>query len=154
MNAIPEPRPVRFCAMGYADLSAVMAIEVKAYHFPWTRTIFQDCIRIGYCCRLLEIQGRIEAYGVMSMGAGEAHILNLCVRPESQGRGLAYRLLENLFALARTYGVQTIFLEVRPSNIPALKLYRSAGFCEVGQRRDYYPAVQGREDALVMAKAL
>lgn len=154
MNAIAEPYPIRFRTMGYADLSAVMAIEVAAYRFPWTRTIFQDCIRIGYYCRLLEIRGRIEAYGVMSMGAGEAHILNLCVRPESQGQGLAYRLLENLFALARTYGMQTIFLEVRPSNVPALRLYRSAGFCEVGQRRDYYPAVKGRENALVMAKAL
>ncbi len=149
-----EPCPVQVRAMGHADLSAVMAIEVKAYRFPWTRTIFQDCIRIGYHCRLLEIQGRIEAYSVMSMGSSEAHILNLCVRPESQGRGLAYRLLENLFDLARAHAVQTIFLEVRPSNMPALRLYRSAGFCEVGQRRDYYPAVKGREDALVMAKQL
>jgi ribosomal-protein-alanine N-acetyltransferase len=62
--------------------------------------------------------------------------------------------LEYLFDLARTHAVQVIFLEVRPSNLPALKLYRSAGFCEVGQRRDYYPAVKGREDALVMAKEL
>jgi ribosomal-protein-alanine N-acetyltransferase len=140
--------------MRYADLKAVIALEIRVYAFPWTETIFRDCIRVGYCCQVLESREHIEAYGIMSLGAGEAHILNLCVRPESQGRGFARRMLEYLLSLASADAVQTVFLEVRPSNLRALKLYRSAGFCEVGVRRDYYPNHGGREDALVMAKAL
>lgn len=154
MSAVRGILPAHFRAMNYADLKAVMAIEIRAYAFPWSETIFRDCIRIGYCCRLLEIQRRIEAYGVMSLGAGEAHVLNLCVRPESQGRRLARRMLEHLLETARADTVQTVFLEVRPSNGVAIQLYQSAGFCEVGRRRGYYPAVGGREDALVMAKEL
>jgi ribosomal-protein-alanine N-acetyltransferase len=154
MSAAPELLPLRFRTMRYADLKAVMALEIRAYAFPWTETIFQDCIRVGYYCQVLEIQEHMEAYGIMSVGAGEAHVLNLCVQPESQGRGFARRMLEHLLNLASADAVQTVFLEVRPSNLRALELYRSAGFCEVGIRRGYYPNHGGREDALVMAKAL
>lgn len=154
MSAVPEIAPALFRAMTTADIEAVMEIEVRAYEFPWTGSIFRDCLRVGYRCRILEHQGRIEAYAVMSFGAGEAHVLNLCVRPESQGRGLARRMLDHLLEQVRIGGVQTVFLEVRPSNGQALNLYRLAGFCEVGLRRDYYPHTVGREDALVMAKEL
>lgn len=140
--------------MAYADLKEVMAIEVSAYPFPWTEIIMRDCIRVGYCCQVVESRGRIEGYGIMSVAAGECHILNLCIRPESQGRGLARRALQHLLNLARAAGAQTAFLEVRPSNPGAIWLYQTAGFCEVGLRRDYYPAEGGREDALVMAKEL
>jgi ribosomal-protein-alanine N-acetyltransferase len=154
MSAVPETIPLRFRAMSYADLHTVMAIERSAYAFPWSETIFRDCIRVGYRCRLLEIRSRIEAYAVMSIGAGEAHLLNLCVRAESQRRGLARRLLDHLLELACANAVQTVFLEVRPSNKRAIALYYALGFCEIGWRRGYYPASGGREDALMMAMEL
>ena len=154
MSAVLEAVPLRFRAMSYADLATVMLIEKRAYIFPWTETVFRDCIRVGYRCRLLEIGGRVEAYGVMSLGAAEAHVLNLCVRPEFQGQGLARRMLAHLLEQAHANAVKTVFLEVRPSNFPALMLYQSAGFCEVGLRKGYYPALWGREDAIVMAKEL
>lgn len=154
MSAVPKPLLIQFRAMRYADLPQVLAIETNAYPFPWTENIFRDCIRVGYRCRLLEVDGVIEAYGVLSVGVNEAHVLNLCVRVESQGRGLARRMLKHLLEVARVNRAQTIFLEVRPSNATALNLYRSMGFCEIGLRRGYYPNTKGREDALVMAMSL
>ncbi len=154
MSAVPQAVPLQFRAMNYADLRTVMAIEKSAYPFPWSETIFRDCIRVGYRCRLLENLLRIEAYGVMSVGAGEAHVLNLCVRPASQRQGLARYMLDHLLQVARVNNVQTVFLEVRPSNRKAINLYRAQGFCETGVRKDYYPAAAGREDAVVMAKEL
>jgi ribosomal-protein-alanine N-acetyltransferase len=150
----PEEPAGRFRAMGNFDLADIMAIETRAYVFPWTEGILRDCMRVGYRCRVLEIHGGIEAYGIISIALDEAHLLNLCVRPESHGQGLARRMLGHLLDLARINTVKTVFLEVRPSNPRALRLYRNAGFCEVGIRKDYYPAPVGREDALVMAKEI
>lgn len=145
----------RFRSMLHVDLKDVLAIEKRAYEFAWTEGIFRDCLCVGYQCRVLETShGFIQGYGVMSAAAGEAHILNLCVRPELQGRGLSRRLLDDLLTLAAISRAQTVFLEVRPSNQRALRLYANAGFCEVGLRRGYYPAAKGREDALVLAKEL
>lgn len=154
MSAVPDSLGLRFRAMGYADLAEVMAIETRAYRFSWTEEVMRDCIRVGYHCRLLELDGRIEGYGILSVAAGEAHVLNLCIAPRVQGRGLAVRLLHHLLELAREGGARTLFLEVRPSNRRALRLYRGMGFCEVGVRRGYYPDEHRREDALVMAKEL
>jgi len=138
-------------AMTDADLDEVMDIEARAYAFPWSRNIFRDCVRIGYHCRVLLEDQRVNGYGIMSVAAEEGHILNLCIRPTRQGQGLARLLLDALMATARDNGARTLFLEVRPSNEPARRLYARAGFCELGVRRGYYPASQGREDALIMA---
>ena len=155
MTALREPRIGRFRPMLYADLREVIAIENRAYEFSWTEGIFRDCIRVGYHCQVLETShGFIQTYGVMSAAADEAHILNLCVRPELRGRGLSRHILGHLLELARTVEVQTVFLEVRPTNTAAVRLYSSTGFCEIGLRPGYYPAASGREDALVMAKEL
>jgi len=136
--------------MGEADLDAVNAIEQATYPFPWTRGIFQDCLRVGYSCWVLEEAGQVAAYGVMSAGGGEAHILTIVVNEEYRQQGLGRRLLRHLIAVARQAGVEMIFLEVRPSNLAAIKLYQSLGFSEVGIRKDYYPDKGGREDALIM----
>lgn len=155
MSALREPCVGRFRPMLYADLKEVLAIERRAYDFAWTDGILRDCLRAGYHCQVLETpHGFIQAYAVMSAAVGEAHILNFCVRPELQGRGLARRMLDHLLEWAHAQQVQTVFLEVRVSNTRAAQLYASAGFCEVGLRLGYYPAVNGREDALVMAKEL
>lgn len=154
MSALPESAGGLFRPMTDADLPDIMEIERAAYPFPWTAGILRDCIRVGYNCWVYEIDSVIYGYGVMSVAAGEAHILNLCVRPESQGQGLGRKLLTHIIALARRHGADTLLLEVRPSNLAALKLYQNMGFNEVGVRKGYYPAEQGREDALILALAL
>jgi [ribosomal protein S18]-alanine N-acetyltransferase len=153
MSAVLKPVP-EFRPMQQADVDSVMEIERCAYDFPWTTGIFRDCLRVGYCCWLLSQLSDIDAYSVMTVGAGEAHILNLCVRPDMQGRGLGRAMLDHLLDLASDHRADTVFLEVRPSNGAAINLYETMGFNCVGVRRNYYPAVRGREDALILAKTL
>jgi ribosomal-protein-alanine N-acetyltransferase len=154
MSAVLQLPVIQFRPMHETDLAEVMVIEQEAYAFPWSPGIFCDCLRVGYCCWVLEQDGVVDAYAVMSMGAGESHILNLCVRPTVQRSGLGGALLRHLLMLARKYKAECMLLEVRPSNRAALRLYRSAGFDEVGMRRRYYPATRGREDALILARNL
>jgi ribosomal-protein-alanine N-acetyltransferase len=136
------------------DVPMVVAIERSAYQFPWSEGIFRDCLRVGYICRLIETAGEIAGYGIMSIGAGEAHILNVCVRADYRGRGLARQVLLYLIDKARAAGMYEAFLEVRPSNTVAARLYHSLGFEQVGVRRGYYQATNGREDASVLRRLL
>ncbi|MBM9915569.1 MULTISPECIES: ribosomal protein S18-alanine N-acetyltransferase [Stenotrophomonas] len=151
MSAVSQPGPVAMRALRESDLNAVMAIEVRGYPYPWTRGIFLDCLRAGYPGLAMERDGLLIGYGVLSLAADEAHVLNICIDPLVQSRGLGRELLRALVRLAADRGAQRVFLEVRPSNTPALALYHSEGFNEIGRRPRYYPAAQGREDALVMA---
>lgn len=153
MSAVLQDRQSVMRPMCEDDISAVMRVETAAYPYPWTEGIFRDCLRVGYCCWVLEEPNDIVGYGVMSIAAGECHILNLCVHPQARGRGLGRRILRRLFAVARLHKVDTAFLEVRASNLSALTLYSLEGFCEVGLRRGYYPMAQGREDAVIMARS-
>jgi ribosomal-protein-alanine N-acetyltransferase len=100
---------------------------------------------------VLERAGEVIGYGVLSVAGGEAHVLNICVAPAEQGRGLGRRILARLLDLARWHHAERVFLEVRPSNTAAVALYHSSGFNEIGRRPNYYPGKRGREDALVMA---
>jgi ribosomal-protein-alanine N-acetyltransferase len=129
------------------DVPVIVAIERDAYQFPWSEGIFRDCLRVGYVCRVVDVSGDMAGYGIMSVGAGEAHILNVCIRGEYRGRGLARKLLEYLLERARIAGMHEAFLEVRPTNTTAARLYHSMGFEQVGMRRGYYQAAVGREDA-------
>lgn len=140
--------------MKQADVEAVSAIEKRAYPFPWSPGIFRDCLRAGHHCWLLESPQVLLGYGVLSAAAGEAHLLNLCIAPEHQGRGHGRRLLARMIDLARWNRAAQVFLEVRPSNPRAIALYREYGFNEIGLRPNYYPASKGREDAIVMAMEL
>jgi len=144
------PRIVRMRGMMPGDLSSVAAVERASYAFPWSEGIFRDCLRVGYLCRVAEVDGEIAGYGIVAHGAGEAHLLNLCVRADLRGRGLGRRMLQLLVERSRQSGVEAVFLEVRPSNPGAIALYRSAGFVQVGLRKGYYQAAGGREDALVL----
>lgn len=143
-----------FRAMRTQDLEAVSRIELTAYPHPWTFGIFRDCLAAGYECWVLERSGELIGYGVLSVAGGEAHILNVCVAPTEQGRGLGRRVLSRLLDLARWHRAERVFLEVRPSNTVAVALYDSIGFNEIGRRPNYYPGKRGREDALVMAMEL
>ena len=140
--------------LAIADLDAVMDIESHAYDFPWTQGIFRDCLRVGYCCWCYENDGLIQGYGVMSVAAGESHILNITVRRESQQQGIGGKLMKHFLQLARRHDADTVMLEVRPSNVSAISLYEKMGFNEIGVRRNYYPADEGREDALLLALSL
>lgn len=154
MSAVVKNQ-VNFRPMLEEDLADILAIENAVYDFPWSHTIFRDCLRVGYCCWVLEAEtGGIQAYGIMSVAAGECHILNLCVHPVVQGTGMGGRLLKFLLDLAHKHRADTAFLEVRPSNEAARQLYIREGFNEVGMRRNYYPARDGREDAIIMARSL
>jgi [ribosomal protein S18]-alanine N-acetyltransferase len=146
--------PVRLRVMREEDLDEVMRIEQRAYPFPWTRGIFRDCLRAGYPAWVLDDAGAILGYGVLSIAADEAHVLNLCTAPENQGQGHGRRLLRTLVQQARGRGARRLFLEVRPSNPHAMALYHAEGFNEIGRRPRYYPAHHGREDAIVMAMEL
>ncbi|MBI2994313.1 MAG: ribosomal protein S18-alanine N-acetyltransferase [Gammaproteobacteria bacterium] len=154
MSAVLKPVPARCRPMVLPDLRQVLEIETAAYEFPWSHGIFQDCLRVGYCCWVLERQYAVIGYCVMSVGAGECHILNLCIRPELHNLGFGRMLLDHLLDVARNHHADSAFLEVRPSNEIAKRLYLGAGFDEVGMRRNYYPAQRGREDAIIMARSL
>lgn len=144
----------RLRAMQEHDLDRVMQIELSAYEFPWTRGIFRDCLRGGYGCWVLDRQGVVIGYGVLNVAAGEAHILNVCITPDAQGEGHGRQLVRRLIDLARWHRAERVFLEVRPSNPIAIRLYDSLGFNEIGRRPRYYPGHDGREDAIVMAQEL
>lgn len=145
-----RPRLVRFRAMTPGDVPAVAAVERASYPFPWSEGIFRDCLRVGYLCRVADLDGEVVAYGVVAMGAGEAHILNLCVRSDLRGRNVGRQMLMLLIERSRQAGMEAVFLEVRPSNPHAIALYQSVGFGQVGLRKGYYQAADGREDALVL----
>lgn len=163
MSAAPLPpaddfvdalAPAVLRAMREDDVDAVMAIEVRAYPFPWTAGIFRDCLRAAYPSWLLVRGEVIIGYGIISIAAGEGHILNICIDPLEHGRGHGRRLLRSLVQVARMHRAERIFLEVRPSNPRAIGLYFAEGFNEIGRRPRYYPANMGREDAIVMAMEL
>jgi ribosomal-protein-alanine N-acetyltransferase len=158
MATAPEllktPTEIGIRPMRASDVAEVVAIERSAYQFPWSEGIFRDCLRVGYICRVVMVSRQIAAYGVMSVGAGEAHILNLCVSTAFRCRGIGRRLLGYLVERASAAGMGEAFLEVRPSNTAAIRLYLAMGFEQVGTRRGYYQAIGGREDAAVLKIAL
>lgn len=143
-----------FRRMSEADVESVLSIEFAAFSHPWTRGIFLDCIKSGYECWLMFLGDQQVGHGVLSAAGDECHLLNLTVKPQSQSNGLGGKLLDHLMRQGGERGAETVFLEVRESNHPAIRLYERSGFNEIGRRRDYYPAVGGREDALVMAYTL
>jgi ribosomal-protein-alanine N-acetyltransferase len=153
MSAAVHPR-TEIRLMQPADLKSVAAVERAAYQYPWSLGIFRDCLLAGYYCLVLEVGGSLTGYGIMSVAAGEAHLLNLCVHPNAQRLGYGRRLLSALMLRAVDAGADRIFLEVRPSNKIALLLYASVGFEQVGIRPAYYQAENGREDAVILAATL
>ena len=146
--------PAAVRGMTHEDLSDVSDIERRSYDFPWSHGVFRDCLLAGYHCLVLVCEERPIGYGILSVAAGEAHILNLCVDPNHRSFGHGERLLDEMLGAARDADVREVFLEVRPSNAAALGLYRKKGFHEVARRPSYYQATDGREDAAVLAKKL
>lgn len=133
------------------DLDNIITIEEAVYPFPWTRGIFFDCLNIGYLCWVLEEHKKIIAYSVMSVAVGEAHLLTIVVPQEEQGKGYGKKMLNEMIQHAVNDNASTLYLEVRTSNETAIQLYHQRGFNELGIRNNYYPAENGREDALIFA---
>ena len=150
MAAVVKP-VIQVRGMRIEDVATVSTLENASYEFPWSAGIFSDCVKAGHPCWVLSVDSVIAGYGILSMGAGEAHLLNICVDPAYRGQGLGRHLLGRLLDIARWNGAERLFLEVRPSNPLAKALYESVGFSEIGRRPRYYPARNGREDAIVMA---
>ena len=154
MNAQLKPANVSFREMQASDLDAVMQIEKVNFPFPWTVGNFKDSISSGYTCLVLETGSTIIGYAVLMMVLDEAHLLNISVAPSQKGQGLGRYLLDHMMQIGREKGGLNMFLEVRPSNTSAITLYESIGFNEMGVRPSYYPAHNGREDAVLMGVAL
>ncbi|MGB5831013.1 MAG: ribosomal protein S18-alanine N-acetyltransferase [Thiohalocapsa sp.] len=144
--------------MQEADLESVLSVERRAYLSPWTEAVFRDCLRVRYLCMVVEQGAEVIGHAVMSVAAGECHLLNLCVHPDLHNQGIGRWMLQRVMTIARDRDADTAFLEVRASNVSAIALYQSEGFDEVGLRQGYYPDRDGdgakREDAVIMARAL
>lgn len=133
------------------DLEDVLAIEEAVYPFPWTRGIFDDCLNVGYTCRVLLHKEKIIAYSIISVAADESHLLTIVVADNEQNKGYGKKMLDEMIRVAKKNGANNMYLEVRASNKAAIQLYHQRGFNELGVRKDYYPAEGGREDALILA---
>ncbi|WP_407920075.1 ribosomal protein S18-alanine N-acetyltransferase [Halopseudomonas salegens] len=145
---------VQLRVMQESDIDSVLSVEYSAYSHPWTRGIFLDCLKSGYECWILYRGEQQVGHAVLTAAAGESHLLNLTVKPESQGNGFGRYLLQHMLVRAQHRQADVCFLEVRASNAAAIALYDQVGFNEIGRRKNYYPMVGGREDALVMAFTL
>ncbi len=144
-------KEIVFQTMTEADLDDILVVENVSHTHPWSIGIFQDCLRVGYYSQILKNGKDIIAYGVMSIAVEEAHIFNVCVSSMYRGKGFGLQMMEHLLEVAKEKNAKSVFLEVRPSNEVAIQLYNKIGFLEVGIRKDYYPAKNGREDALIFA---
>lgn len=137
-----------------ADISCVLEIECRSYSHPWKQGVFLDCFHPNYRLWALEEAGSLIGYAIVCYQFDEAHLLNICVAPTAQRRGLGRRLLRHVVAESIRDGMVAVILEVRASNEQAAGLYLSEGFQEIGLRSGYYPSGAGREDARVMSLAL
>lgn len=137
-----------------ADVPAAAALEARATAFPWSAAQIAGSLEEGHAGWALARGAELLGYAVQCQVLDEATLLNIAVDPAAQGAGLGRRLLGQVLAAAAAAGAAVCFLEVRVGNVPAIALYRRAGFAEVGRRRAYYPAAEGREDALVMRREL
>lgn len=154
MSAVFKTMEAGFEPMSEARLDEVVAIEAAAYDHPWTRGNFADSLRSGYQAQLLCAGDVVLGYFVAMKGVDEVHLLNITVAPAHQGEGWGRVMLDALALWARGQGTQWLWLEVRVTNLRAQQVYQRYGFRRVGDRKNYYPAFNGREDAIVMSYQL
>lgn len=155
MSAVLREPSERIAPMRSEDLAEVLAVEAAAYEFPWTHGNFIDSLRAGHSAwTMRDVSASLLAYAVVMIALDEAHLLNLTVAPACQRFGFGWRMLDAMAENARDYGARTMLLEVRPSNTAAQQMYARYGFVRIGSRRGYYPARDGREDAIVMRVSL
>ena len=140
--------------MTASDIDAVLRIEQQAHAHPWTRGNFSDALASGYVCKVAELDGATMGYAVLMQGVDDAELLDIGIAVQHQRRGFGRAVLEEMLRLAHALGKQRVVLEVRASNGAAIRLYRALGFTQIGLRRAYYQADNGREDAILMERKL
>ena len=150
----PNANLARVRVLQLSDLPRIMPLENAAYDFPWSEAIFRDCFSAAYTGLAIELEGTFLGYGMLSIAAGEAHVLNVVIDSNQRSLGLGKKLVKRLIDQARWHRVESVFLEVRASNSVARSLYADLGFQEIGMRKSYYPGRQSREDAVVMSLRL
>lgn len=133
------------------DVDAVLGIELSVQAYPWTRGNFMDALNHGYVCCVDDDTGVIRGYAILMPAVDEAELLSIGVTAALQRKGLGRMILNEMLQEARSMNIKRVFLEVRPSNIAAIALYKRSGFELTGVRRGYYQNSNGSEDALVMA---
>lgn len=153
MSAVPIPQ-IQYRRMRAADLSEVAYLEKSLYAFPWSLGNFRDSVNAGYDCWTVAHGETVIGYAILMIALDEAHLLNIAIASEWQNQGIGRGFLAHMVEVARSAGCQIIYLEVRPSNVGARHLYRTVGFQQIAIRPDYYPAMQGREDALFLGLTL
>lgn len=153
MSAVPIPQ-LHYRRMRMADLPAVAQLEKSLYAFPWSLGNFRDSVTAGYDCWTVTHGETVIGYAVLMVALDEAHLLNFAVASEWQNQGVGRGFLRHMVDVAKLAGSQIVYLEVRPSNLPARHLYRSMGFQQIAIRPEYYPAASGREDALFLGLSL
>ncbi len=154
MNAVLKPETPWLRPMSEADLDRVIRIERAAYPYPWSQGNFRDSLNAGYSCWVAELDGEVIGYWVLTTAVGEGHVLNCCISPAWQGRGHGHFLMQQLISAACRHGAEHLYLEVRSGNARAIRLYQGLGFEQIAVRPGYYPADEGREDAVVMRLTL
>ncbi|WP_420473331.1 ribosomal protein S18-alanine N-acetyltransferase [Noviherbaspirillum sp. ST9] len=148
----PASSSLLFARMQVGDLPEVLAIENDVYPHPWSRGNFLDSLYSGYEAWTLRDPARMLAgYFLVMLAVDEAHLLNISVRRDLHGKGIGRMQLDKVVEVVKEKGMTSILLEVRPSNLRALAVYKQYGFEQIGVRKGYYPAGDnGREDAIVM----
>ena len=140
--------------MRMGDLAEVARLEKTLYDFPWSLGNFRDSVTAGYDCWVVTHGESVIGYAVLMVALDEAHLLNFAIAADWQNQGIGRGFLSHLVEVARIANCQIVYLEVRPSNLPARHLYRKSGFQQIAIRPDYYPAANGREDALFLGLSL
>lgn len=148
---LTERRPLYLRPLKEEDIADVMLIEQQMYSYPWSEGIFRDCLNVGYSNWAFIKDEQFIGYAILSIAVSEAHILNICLDPAFKGKGLGRKFLQEVLAVAKKKNAESVFLEVRPSNKVAVNLYKKVGFKQIGQRKNYYPAENGKEDAIVLS---
>jgi ribosomal-protein-alanine N-acetyltransferase len=150
INYTDEEEAVYIRPLGESDLSRVIKIERQSYEFPWPAWIMRQVLRLGYSCWVLVVSGKIAGYGIMRYQDGWCHIMNVCVARRYRSRGYGRKIMGHLLLVARRRDARQVWLEVRPTNEHAIRLYLNMGFKKKTIRKGYYPGRSGRQDGIVM----
>lgn len=153
MSAVPIPQ-LHYRRMRTSDLQEVAQLERSLYVFPWSLGNFRDSVTAGYDCWTVTHGEAVIGYAVLMIAVDEAHLLNFAISSDWHNQGIGRGFLCHMIEVARLAGCQIVYLEVRPSNLPARHLYKTLGFQQIAIRPDYYPALSGREDALFLGLSL
>ncbi|BBB25056.1 ribosomal protein S18-alanine N-acetyltransferase [Amphritea japonica] len=134
------------------DLPALAELEANCFNPPWSDSQLHSYIVSARCLSVgLWQDGQLGCFAMLSTVLDEAELLQIAVRTDLRGRGLAGRVLQFAHQQLQQRGIVRNMLEVRSSNAPAISLYRRLGYQQDGVRKGYYPTATGREDAVLMS---